>query len=500
LRSVLLALVLLAVFAASALNLLLGGLWVVAFLAVGALRRRVRHAAWLVLALTLGAATAAYQAGRLAPPAPLSYATGELGWLARRLTVPAGYADESLDPAQADPAAIMRRRLGERRREELRYGAHQLEQRAVAAIAVGRGLARLSGRAPAEVGELEDAVRRLALTLTTPEFRDLEVREARLVAWLADLETRLTSARDVTDLEAVGRALDAAAMAPVSLRPVRDDLARVAAASATLVRALTGGAGVVVSGTARLEYDETRGQLVHERRFVFEAAPPLRLTRLDVGGLRQVEGVETPAGVAWLTYAVDGAAPRSITGAAEIALGEGSVGAGRVDVIERRDWPVQPVAIGTLLRPIRFQRLDTSAGVGRRVDFPARVAFGEPAGLESLLVLEAPVARLEGAVLPRHAFHYATLAGAVTTAESGDHWVPADPALAGSAPGLQVELRPPRGLLRNAVFSQLRTYLYTPNAAAVLGCVALAALASVVVRPRPAAPSAPGGTPGDPRS
>jgi hypothetical protein len=56
-----------------------------------------------------------------------------------------------------------------------------------------------------------------------------------------------------------------------------------------------------------------------------------------------------------------------------------------------------------------------------------------------------------------------------------------------------LELVPRSRLLRNAAFAGLKDYLYTPNLAAALGCVALAALTAVLGRrrPRPIPPPTP---------
>jgi hypothetical protein len=87
---------------------------------------------------------------------------------------------------------------------------------------------------------VDERVRRLALTLTAPEFSDLEARRARLVARLAALELRLAGA-DETELRDITRALAAPAMADVSFRALRSDLERAESALAEAVRALAAG-------------------------------------------------------------------------------------------------------------------------------------------------------------------------------------------------------------------------------------------------------------------
>ncbi|MBI3457897.1 MAG: hypothetical protein HY002_19130 [Candidatus Rokubacteria bacterium] len=486
-RAILLAAILLVVFAASALNLLLGGIWAAALVVVSLLRLRFRYAAWLVLVLTVGAGVAAVRLSWLVPPPSASYEADEVAWLRQRLALLGRLTSPRLGTTGATyerAAAAVRARLATRRLEEFRQTGRQLEQRAVAAIAVSREIGRLRSRAPAEVKAVEEAVRQLALTLTAPEFRDLDAREARLAEYFAALEARLAAAQDQADLDAVTHALEPAATAAVSFRALREDLVRVETASAALVRTLTGGGGVAASATSRVEYDEARGRLIYERRVVFDATPPLRLTRLDVSALRRAA---TGRGVVQtLAYGADGAPPRTLAGGAEIPLGSGASGAMRVLVVDRRERGVTPVPIGSPLRPIRFSRLTIPGEPGPPAEFPVRVALGGAAGPEPLLVVEAAPAPLEGVTLPRYAFYYASLAGAVATREAADLWVPAEPERVASAPAeLGVEMMPAQVLLRNAAFARLRPWIYTPNPATALGCVGLAALASVVVRPRP---------------
>src|SRR5262249_44911939 len=149
------------------------------------------------LALAVGAIVLTYQGGGLVAPPPASYAADEVAWLRARLTaLVGGWSGASTMP---DPAAALRVRLHDRRAEELRYSAAELERRAVAAIAANRDLGRVRGRAGAEVAALEEAVRRLALTLTAPEFRDLDTRQARVRSWFADLDARLAVAHDAAE-------------------------------------------------------------------------------------------------------------------------------------------------------------------------------------------------------------------------------------------------------------------------------------------------------------
>ena len=83
-RAALLALTLVVVGAASALNLALGGLWVAAFLGIAVLRRRVRAAAVLVFLGAIGVAALARWGG-VAPPRATSYEVDEVAWVRSRL-------------------------------------------------------------------------------------------------------------------------------------------------------------------------------------------------------------------------------------------------------------------------------------------------------------------------------------------------------------------------------------------------------------------------------
>ncbi|MBI4014173.1 MAG: hypothetical protein HY359_17780 [Candidatus Rokubacteria bacterium] len=481
-RVALLAAVLLVVLAASALNLALGAGWIAALLAVRLARRRARPAAWLVLLLALAAGAGASRAGWLTPPRPASYQADELAWVRERLRLVAPASPEDAAP----PGAAARTRLAALRAEELGETSRDLERRAVAAIAASREAARLRARAPAEVAAVEEAVRQLALTLTAPEFRDLDGRRARLVEWLAAIDARLAAAIDPVDVAAAARGLEPAALAPVSLRGLREDLTRAEATLAALVRVLTG-ATVLHTATLRLEYDETRGELTAEHRHVFEAGPPLRLLRLDVGALRESE-----EGVArTLAYAADGDEPRPWTGGPEIGLGE--AGAARVLVVERRVGRVVPDRVATAFRRIAFRRLALGARPVRTPALDVMVALD--AGRGPALPLRVPGAspRLEGAALPRHAFHYASRPGAIGPDGGRDVWRPADDEA--GRDGVRVELLPRTVLLRNAAFAALKEYLYTPNPAAALAGVVLAALAAILAGRRPAVPP---GTPADP--
>ena len=177
------------VLAASALDLTLGLLWVVALVGVLLLRRRIRLVAPLVL---LAAAALLVWGGRLGwfpPPAPASY---ETGWVPRwRESRPAP------SPAAEPRVAAARERLAALAREELRLTGPEIEQRAGAVIALARRLDPVRARRPGEVAAVEASARRLARTLAAAEFRNLEARRAAAAAYLAELDRRIAVARDV---------------------------------------------------------------------------------------------------------------------------------------------------------------------------------------------------------------------------------------------------------------------------------------------------------------
>jgi len=490
LRTWLVTATLVVVLAASALNLMLGAFWVAALLVVMLLRRRVRFAAGLILLLAIGAGVAGIRLGWFAPPPPTSYAVDEAGWLLERLPfgrAPAaamGRADES---AGATPGAALRARLQERRQEEFRYTGADVERRAAAAVALSRGLRPLRAQAPGEVAELEEAVRRLALTLTSPEFRDLEGRRSRLQTWFTELEARLAAARDESEVDGVAQALDPAAMATVSLGALHEDLARVDVAATALIRALTG-RDVSVTATSAMRYDEHGGQLVVEDRYVFVVEPPLRIVRLDVGALRQ--GAPGQGLVRTLGYEVAGAAPREVGGSGEIRL---ATGVARVVVVDGHGRPAAPASLHSLLKRIGFGRVAVDRGGRLPGEVLITVALDGGGTLEALLPLRIPEPRLERITAPRHALHYVSLPGTITTTEAQDVWVPAKPEGTDRATGLVVEVVPATVLFRNGGFARLKDYLYRPNLAATLTLTGLAALTGVLVRRRRGAgPPAPG--------
>jgi hypothetical protein len=440
-----------------------------------ALRRRVRLAAWLALLLVLAAGGAGARLGWLTRPAPVSYATDEGAWLLARLR-PAGV------PPAPGVGAALRARVVARRREELRYTAADVERRAAAAMALGRSVEPLRARAPEAVAAVETAVRALALTLTSPEFRDLDARRGRLRAWFAALEERLAAARDETDVAAVARALDPAAMAPVSMRAVREDLERVDAATATLVRALAGG-GVSVAATSALGYDEGSGVVATEDRYTVRADPPLRIVGLDVGLLRRRgEG----GGTHTLRYETAAEASHEIQGRA-VALPDG---AARVVVVERWTRAAAARPVRPLLRLVSFTQVTMPREDAKDRELWVTVALDGVGGAAPMLVVDTPAPRLARLVAPRYSLFYVSRPGTVSTGEAADEWVPSAPT---PADGAAVETVPRTALFRNAAFAWLAAYLYVPNPTTILALVGLAALVGVLTARRRAGPAAAGG-------
>jgi hypothetical protein len=454
---------------------------VTAFLAILWLRRRVRSAAWLVLLASAGTLGAGAWSGRLGPPAPVSYASDTLGWMTDGLRWRQERGASERDDTGRRGAAL-RRSLQTLRREELRHTAGDFERRAAAAVDLSRGLERVRSRAPAAALEVEVAVRRLALTMTAPEFRDLDARRARLEEWLGALEARIAESRDDTELAAVTRALEPGVLAAVSLRPLREDLARVDAATRALVRALSG-ADVSVAGGSTVLYDETRGQLVVEDRYRLAVGPPLGIVRLDAGAW--------PTGAAGavartLAYEAADGARWEIGGTGAIAL---PPGVDRVVIVDRRAGPVMVRPVRGLLRRLPFGRI----GVERedaRGELLVGLALDQAGGPEALLPVETLPPRVERVSAPRYSLHYVSVPGSLSATAGEDVWIPAAPGDSGD-PSLAVELVPPAWWLRNRIFERVRGYLYEINLTMLSMLTGLAALTGVLVRRRrPAAPAA----------
>ncbi|MGH7321431.1 MAG: hypothetical protein ACRELA_17640 [Candidatus Rokuibacteriota bacterium] len=471
------------VFTASALNLFLGGLWVAAFLTVALLGRRIRYAGWLVLAVTLAAGAAVWPFPWSRAPAPTSYAVDERAGLGALLSPRAGVGRKPEGPENSHTGLALMARLERRRVEETRYSTGDLERRAAAVVAASRELGPLRDRAPAEILAVEQAVRRLALTLTAPEFRDLDGRRARLLAWLSDVETRIRAARDETELTDMGRALEPATMAPVSFRALHEDFERVNAGMVALVRAITR-RSVAVTAVSRIEYDEARGRLLREERYTLSADSPLGIRRLEVGMLRRratERGLEQT-----LAYRIADGEPRELAGATEVVL---TPPAGRVVVVDRRAGALTLVPVRSALKTIAFSRLVVEPAPGPPPELAVTVALDGASGSGVPLSIEPPAPRLEGLILPRHSLHHVNAPGALTEDGLHDAWVPTDTESLVRA--VQVELVPSTILLRNPVFAALKAYLYVPTVHASLVLTGLAAVALILVaRPRGAAPAA----------
>jgi hypothetical protein len=370
-----------------------------------------------------------------------------------------------------------RDRLAALGREELRLTGPELEQRAGAVIALARRLDPVRGEAPREVALLEGAARRLARTLAASEFRDLEARRGAAGAHVGDLQRRLDAARDASGAAAVMRAADPAAMAHVSLRPVREDLAVAGAAVEALVRLLGGGVPAVTA-TAAARYDEARGEIQWEARYLVAGAPRVRLLRIETRPFRNAAPAGKPL---TLEYAEGGEAMRPVPPGAWLELDPAPRG---VAVTAR--WTdaasLQPIA--ARLRLLSFGRLEIV--LSARVDDAILVGVldGLP-GVEWPLAVRLPPPRLARVTVPRHALHFASHPGVVTLQQDGDRWEPA-----GEGPErLAVELVPRSFLLRNGAFARVREYLYRPNVLAVAVALGVAALTLILVRrPRAATP------------
>lgn len=454
------------VLAASALDLGVGLLWVAALASLVALRRRLRVAPWLALLACAGVVAAGAPRGWLDPPAPASYATG---WL------PVGGVREDGGRTPGTAEAV-------RLRDEIRALAQletgltgvELERRAGELLTFARRAHGVRARAPAEVAGVEAAARRLARTLAAPEFRDLEGRRRRAAEYLAELARR--AAEEPDDLEAIRRALDPAAMARVSLRAVREDVAEARRAAAALLRAL-GGGEPTASVSVTVTLDEAAGALRRSLHWEVSVEPPARLVRIEPGALR-VPGGAAGGG----EYAADGGVPRSLPPGGWVELG----GARRVRLTAERVAALRPAPVTGPLRQIAFGRvaIDPEPAGG---ELPVTVGLDEVAGFEAPLAAPWPPSRLERVRAPRGALHWVSAPGTSAGEGSWDVWTPAGPGIG----RVVVELAPAVPLLRSRWLVRARPYLYRPNATAVVAAAGLAALTLVLgARPRRATPAA----------
>lgn len=453
------------VLTASALDLALGVLWVMALLGVLLLRRRIRLAPVLVL---LAAAALLVWGGRLewfASPAPVSY---ERGWVPRW-----GESRSALSSAGAagDPQLLAARaRLAQIARDELRLTGAEMEQRAGAVIALSRRLDGLRPDAPREAAAVEAAARRLARTLTASEFRDLETRRAAASAHLTELDRRIGTARDGSEVASILRAADPAAMAHVSLRPVREDLAAANAAVDALVRVLGGGAPTAAT-TATARYDDGRQELRREVRYAVAGAPGVRLLRVE---LRAFRGAAPSGAPASLAYLAGGEAARPVPAGTSLELEPAPRSVAIV-----RAWVEPEVArpVHAAFRTVAFQAIEVG-GAAAGDDVLITVALDGRPGSEIPLAVQLPPPRLARVVVPRHALYFASPAGVVTPDPEGESWEP----VGEGAETLRLELVPRTALLRNPAFAWVRGYLYRPNAGTVVVATGLAALALVLLR------------------
>src|SRR5262249_60601600 len=138
---------------------------------------------------------------------------------------------------------------------------------------------------PRAPGAVEASARRLSRTLAASEFRDLEARRAAAAAHLTELGRRLGMARDEAEAASILREADPVAMAQVSLRPVREDLASAAAAAEALLQAVGGGVpSATASATARVE--EASREIRWEVQYAVAGAANVRLLRLETRPFR----------------------------------------------------------------------------------------------------------------------------------------------------------------------------------------------------------------------
>lgn len=461
-KTVAVALLVGGVLGASALDLALGALWVVALVAVVLLRRRLRPAAPLVLVASLGLIVWGAQLGWFPRPAPAPY---ERGWLPEwPVSRPASA------PAEDPRILAAREQLEGVRREQRRLTGAELEQRAGAVILLARRLDALRREAPDEVAAVEGAARRLAQTLAAPEFRNLEARRAAEAAHLAELDRRLGGLRDASEAAEIRRAADPAAMAHVSLRPVRDDLATAGAAVASLVRVL--GSGVpTATVTATARYDESRGEVAWEVRHTIAGSGDARVARIEA---RPFRSAGPPGRSLSLGYAAGDEALRPAPPGEWLELGPS---APSVSIVAAWTEPAPARPVRSTLRSLTFQRLTLAPSTAAEDALVATVLDGHP-GIEMPLAVRLPAPTLARVTVPRHSLYFASGSGLATSGPDGDAWIPAE----GSTGRLGIDLVPRTLLLRNQGVAGVRPYLFRPNPLTLTVVVGLAALTLVLLR------------------
>ena len=457
------------VLTASALDLGLGILWVAAVVGLLALRRRLRPAPALALLVAVGVLVGGGRLGWFGSPTPASYATG---WI----PVWGSSSPSALPENPTVPQiAAAREQLAVQSREELRLTGLEIEQRAGAVVALSRRIEPLRGDAPREAVAIAASARRLARTLSAPEFRDLEARRAAVAAHLAELDRRLSTARDGAEAASILREADPVAMAQVSLRPVRDDLASAGAAVDAIVQTIGGGVPMITA-TATARVEEASGEIRWDIQYSVAGAPGVRLLRIETRPFRNA----APSGArVSLAYAAGGETPRPAPAGAWLELEPAPRG---VTVAVTWSEPLAARPIRPALRTLTFNEI--TLGASARTDdvlVPA-VLDGRP-GIEIPLIVRLPPPRLTRVTLPPHALYFASRPGRATIRTDGETWDSTDD----GAPSVRVELVPRSVFLRNPLFGSAADYLYRPNPGTVVSAIALAALTLVLIRrPHPA--------------
>jgi hypothetical protein len=302
-------------------------------------------------------------------------------------------------------------------------------------------------------------------------------RRAAAQRYFTELDRRLQGIRDSAEAANVLRAADPAAMAHVSLRPVREDLAAASAALEALVRALGGGAPTAAT-TASARYDDDRKEIRWDIRSAVTGAPGVRLLRIETRAFRAAAA--TPGTPAGLTYASGTDPPRPVPPGAWLELEPAPRG---VAVVQTRAEPAATRPVQAILRPVAFHRLDVAVP-GTGDDAVVTVVLDGRPGIEIPLAVRLPRPRLARVEVPRYALYFASRVGTIGRDSEGEAW---EPGGEGEEP-LRLDLAPRSLLLRNAAFARVRDYLYRPNAATVIAAAGLAVLTLVLVR-RPRASS-----------
>jgi hypothetical protein len=373
--------------------------------------------------------------------------------------------------------AAAREQLAAQSREEVRLTGPEIEQRAGAVVALSRRIEPLRDAAPRDAAAIEAASRRLARTLAAPEFRDLEARRTAAAAHLSELGRRLGAARDETEAASILREADPVAMAQVSLRPVRDDLASAGAAVDAIVQTVGGGTPTATA-TAVARVEEVSGEIQWEIQYGVTGAPGVRLLRVET---RPFRSAAPPDARVSLVYAAGGETPRPAPAGGWLELEPAPRG---VTIAVKWSEPLVAHPIHPALRTLTFKEI--TLGTTARADDVLILAVldGRP-GIELPLVVRLPPPRVARVTLPSHALYFASRPGRATAGPDGEIWESTDE----DAPSVRLELTPRSVFLRNAVFASAAGYLYRPNLGTVVTAIGLAALALLLIR-RPRSPDA----------